>query len=124
MKDYIRDTISSEKGFWVGDPSWVLPELPPLVDGINILKDISFVDAKTNQVGTFKWGGRSYAVKSGHLALIPLELCDPEMLEQNAAYGKVWHKPGKATMYSHFGYFEFLLPDTPAIIELYTGQYN
>ena len=123
-KDYVRDSVKSARGFWVGDPEYVLKEPPPGLigrEGKISLGDYEFVSAHASFNGKYNLGKQQVLIVSKNLAIIPLELCDPKMLETNAPFGRIVRAAGTALMYSHFGYFEIFLPNRTLPFMLWTG---
>lgn len=136
----MEDTIKSEKGFYIGDPCYVLPDeiyneiwgdKYNFKDGKIEVGDKAFlVHGTAYGDGEYFDGiGTSYGVDSGTLALIPLELIkDNELIPDEGAYeyGKVVYGTKGSLKYydDETGMFEFIIDSKPTIIETGDIEYN
>ena len=111
----IRGTVSSKKGFYLGDPYFALNDSiyydfwgrqKNFSDGVFKFKDLYFaVGAARQGVGCYKDNlGNEYPVNSGTIALIPLELVSKKV-------ENVFNIPGDAKFSYQFGVFDIMLPD-------------
>lgn len=103
--------IKSEKGFYIGDPSYVLSDKNyneiwgdkyDYADGIIRIDDYSFIVKGTYfGDGVYKdEEGYSYPVDSGTIAIVSLELCD-----QDTKLGRVIKEEGEAILNEEDGIF-------------------
>ena len=119
----IRGTVSSRKGFYIGDPCYVLGdkiyydfwgEKKKFSDGVFKFKNLYFA------IGSTKYGdgcygdddGNEYPVDSGTIALIPLELVGKK---DRLELGNVFEITGEAEFAYEDGMFEVTLPDSHEI---------
>ena len=119
LKRMIKGTVSSKKGFYLGDSCYVLSDKiyydfwgdqKDFADGVFKFKEFHFA------VGATKYGdgcyedddGNNYPVDSGTIALIPLELVgNKDRLE----LGNVFDIPGEAEFAYEDGVFDIVFPD-------------
>lgn len=103
--------IKSEKGFYIGDPCYVLSDKNyneiwgdkyDYADGIIGIDDYSFI-VKGTYFGDGVYEDEeeySYPVDSGTIAIVPLELCD-----QDTKLGRVIKEEGEAILNEEDGIF-------------------
>lgn len=117
----MRARIKSEKGFYFGDPCYVLDDA--LYHGVwgdvYEFQDCSVKDPETGLhfavAGTYMGdgtyegdNGRSFAVDSGTLALIPLELIHRDL---NSDWDFSVSCPGEAKFCANDGVYRVIFPD-------------
>lgn len=117
----ITGTVHSEKGFYIGDICYMLPQKyydiwcqEDCQDGIYDIKDKKARFA----VGVTKYGdgtyfgdnGYGFPVDAGNIGIIPLELVEGNYNEANL-FGFIAKCHGDASFSVSDGYFEIELPD-------------
>lgn len=99
----MEDTVKSEKGFYIGDPCYVLPDeiydeiwgdKYNFKDGKIVIEDNAFIVHGTayGDGEYFDGKGIAYGVDSGTLAIIPIELIKETEIEPNEGeyeYGRI-----------------------------------
>lgn len=115
--------IKSEKGFYIGDPCYVLSDKNyneiwgdkyDYADGIIGIDDYSFI-VKGTYFGDGVYEdeeGFSYPVDSGTLAVVPLELC-----EHDTKLGRVIKEQGEAILNEEDGIFNIEINGKVIIID-------
>ena len=113
----IRGTVNSKKGFYLGDPCYVLndkiyydfwEDQKDFADGVFKFKNLHFAVGATHDDGYYEDDDENgYPVDSGTIALIPLELVgNKDRLE----LGNVFEIPGVGEFAYEDGVFEVTLP--------------
>ncbi len=91
MKERIHTRLKSEKGFYVGDLAYVMMEEKCCnEEGVYKLRDLTFAFTSIkNSSHTYTDSKkRKYAVKTGHIGVVPLELCEKNE-EELRKYGVI-----------------------------------